>query len=241
MAVHADSADTILTVKRRHEVSLLAIPGVMEARVGPVFKNGRRTGEIGIVVYVDRKLPPEQIDPSGLVPVYLDGYRVDVQPIGQKKLSTDWRTEVQLYGERIWRHKLIVAMLAVGALAFSLLVVFGPLGPRVSFGPLIPRVSCNAWVRADRDRHIEVLKDVKQRHRDSLWAIPGVHGLGVGFVRREGRRTDEVGIVVVFDSVLPPEQIDPDNLLPTTIEGCMVNVQFDHLVPRETKVEAGSR
>ena len=79
MAVHADPDDSILTVKRRHEGTLLAIPGVVEARVGPVVKNGRRTGQIGIVVYVDKKRSLEQIDPSGVIPASLEGHRVDVQ------------------------------------------------------------------------------------------------------------------------------------------------------------------
>ena len=225
MAVHTpDPDDSILTVKRRHEGALLAIPGVREARVGPVVKNGHRTGEIGIVVYVDQKLPPEQIDPKGMVPTYLDGRRVDVQPIRHRRLPIDWRTEAHIYAERAWRHKLILGAIATGALTFALLVVYGPLGPPVSFGPLIPRISCNSWVTADRGRHIEVLEQVRKRNNHQLRAIQGLYRHELGFECVDGRKMF-TGFTVYMNANLMnfDEAIDA---APSSIEGCSVEVRM---------------
>jgi hypothetical protein len=40
---------------------------------------------------------------------------------------------------------------------------------------------------------------VKNRHADSLMSLAGVVGHGVGFVRKGGERTDEIGVVVIVD------------------------------------------
>ena len=43
------------------------------------------------------------------------------------------------------------------------------------------------------DRQLmDTLVQMKDRHRDRLMAIPGVNGLGVGFVFKDGERTDEL-------------------------------------------------
>jgi len=76
----------------------------------------------------------------------------------------------------------------------------------------------------DRD-HIEILKVVKARHRDMLFAIPGVIGLGVGVVFEDGERTNEVAILVYTNKELPADQVDPMGLIPTRLEGCKVSVR----------------
>ena len=59
------------------------------------------------------------------------------------------------------------------------------------------------------DRQLmDTLVQMKDRHRDRLMAIPGVNGLGVGFVFKDGERTDELGIVVYVDEKLAQDQID---------------------------------
>ena len=68
------------------------------------------------------------------------------------------------------------------------------------------------------------LSGVKSRHARQLRAIPGVIGLGVGMIYREGERTNEIGIIVRVDGRLPPEKVDPEGLIPTTIEGCAVSI-----------------
>lgn len=87
-------------------------------------------------------------------------------------------------------------------------------------------LSCTKDVISADDRdHIEILTDVKARHRDMLFAIPGVIGVGVGFVFKDGERTEEVAILVYTNKELPPEQVDPMGVIPTELEGCKVSVR----------------
>ena len=94
-----------------------------------------------------------------------------------------------------------------------------------------PRISCSEEIAADYHLHIEVLRDVKRRHRDWLLAIPGVNGLGVGVMYKHGESTDDLGIVVNVDSRLPVDKVDPENLIPDFIEGCVVSVKAIHFEP----------
>ena len=64
-----------------------------------------------------------------------------------------------------------------------------------------------------------------------LFAIPGVIGVGVGFVFEDGERTDEVAILVYTDKELPPDQVDPMGVIPTELEGCKVSVRESNLQP----------
>jgi len=58
-----------------------------------------------------------------------------------------------------------------------------------------------------------------------LWAIPGVISLGVGYAEEDGKRTDELAIIVTTNIELPPDQVDPMGLIPTELEGCKVSVR----------------
>ena len=88
-------------------------------------------------------------------------------------------------------------------------------------------ISCTEEVKRNRERHIEVLRDVKRRHRDALFTLTGVWGVGVGSVYSDGERTREVGITVHIDidTEAAPGQSDPKLLIPSSIEGCTVDVQ----------------
>ena len=87
-------------------------------------------------------------------------------------------------------------------------------------------ISCTEEVVADRDRHVEVLFEVRERHElGSLLAVEGVWGLGVGRVRKDGKNTGELGIIVHAYRQAAPNGADPWDAIPSMIEGCIVNLQ----------------
>ena len=80
------------------------------------------------------------------------------------------------------------------------------------------RVSCTEEVMGDRQRHSDVLKEVRRRYRDVLYSITGVLGSGIGDV-------DEDGIRVHFDIEVDAEPPTFRRLIPMLIEGCKVSVK----------------
>lgn len=70
-------------VKEGHEAELLEMPNVVGVGVGLVRRGGKRTGEVGIIVMVNKKVPAAQLSENGIVPRRLDGVAVDVQEVGE--------------------------------------------------------------------------------------------------------------------------------------------------------------
>lgn len=68
----------IRPVKRRVEVGLLSRRGVVGVDIGEKVTAGRRTGQVGIVVTVRRKLPAARLLAADLVPAEIDGIATDV-------------------------------------------------------------------------------------------------------------------------------------------------------------------
>lgn len=66
----------IRPVKRRVEVDLLSCRGVVGVDIGEKITGGRRTGQVGIVVYVRRK--HSAVRPADLVPAEIEGIATDV-------------------------------------------------------------------------------------------------------------------------------------------------------------------
>ncbi|MEZ4668515.1 MAG: hypothetical protein R3E39_11410 [Anaerolineae bacterium] len=69
-------------VQTKYTEMLLQIPHVMGVAIGLQQKNGEYTGEVCLVVMVDKKMPADQLDPQSIIPSELDGVAVDVQEIG---------------------------------------------------------------------------------------------------------------------------------------------------------------
>jgi hypothetical protein len=65
---------------------------------------------------------------------------------------------------------------------------------------------------------------VKARHEARLMQKANVVGVGVGFRERGGKLTDEVALVVNVIRKLPEDQLAPEDLIPTEIEGVPVDV-----------------
>jgi hypothetical protein len=65
---------------------------------------------------------------------------------------------------------------------------------------------------------------IKARHEARLMQKANVVGVGVGFRERGGKLTDEVALVVNVIRKLPEDQLAPEDLIPTEIEGVPVDV-----------------
>jgi hypothetical protein len=66
---------------------------------------------------------------------------------------------------------------------------------------------------------------VKQAYASQLMAKANVVGVGVGFCQRGGERTSEIGLVVMVNRKLEASQLDPEDVIPTEIDGVPVDVQ----------------
>ena len=68
----------IRPVKRRAENDLLALPGVVGVDIGEKITGGRRTGRLGIVVYVRHKYSAARLRRDQVVPAEIEGVVTDV-------------------------------------------------------------------------------------------------------------------------------------------------------------------
>jgi hypothetical protein len=66
---------------------------------------------------------------------------------------------------------------------------------------------------------------VKQRVRDRILSLPGVHGIGVGGKSVAGKRTNELAIGVYVHKKLPLSALPPDEVIPAEIEGFPTDVE----------------
>lgn len=72
----------IIEVRARHEAELLRYPNVVGVSTGVRTRRGAPTGEPCLIVYVDRKLPPDQLAAGEQLPGELEGVPVDVVESG---------------------------------------------------------------------------------------------------------------------------------------------------------------
>lgn len=76
----------------------------------------------------------------------------------------------------------------------------------------------------DRGSTIELVREIKRRYEQALLAKANVVGVGVGTRVRKGRRTGEVALVVLVTHKVPLAQLDPEDVIPSEIEGVQVDV-----------------
>jgi hypothetical protein len=70
-------------VRQAYEQELLAKPNVVGVGVGIAERRGQPTGEVGLVVMVEKKVPREQLAPQDIIPPEIEGVPVDVQEVGR--------------------------------------------------------------------------------------------------------------------------------------------------------------
>jgi hypothetical protein len=68
-------------------------------------------------------------------------------------------------------------------------------------------------------------QSVKAKHEKELMRKRNVVGVGVGFQERAGRETSAVCIVVSVREKLPLDQLAPQDVIPTELDGVPVDVK----------------
>jgi hypothetical protein len=74
------------------------------------------------------------------------------------------------------------------------------------------------------DPAVQRALDVKRRHERELMRKANVVAVGVGFCRRGGVSTKEVGIVVSVKNKVPVSELKPRDVVPAQIEDVPVDV-----------------
>lgn len=66
---------------------------------------------------------------------------------------------------------------------------------------------------------------IKAKYESELLTIPNVLGVGVGLRRRADRITEDICIVVMVNQKYALENLHPDEVIPSEIEGIPTDVQ----------------
>jgi hypothetical protein len=70
-------------VKEAYSGFLMSKPNVVGVGIGLQKAEGQRTGQIGLVVMVSRKVPREMLRPEEVIPEQIDGVPVEVREVGE--------------------------------------------------------------------------------------------------------------------------------------------------------------
>ena len=73
----------LLDVRARHEAELMRYPNVVGVADGIRMRDGKPTGEPAIIVFVERKVPRQDLTDSDLLPAEIEGVPVDVVETGR--------------------------------------------------------------------------------------------------------------------------------------------------------------
>ena len=72
-------------VKDAYSAFLMSKPNVVGVGLGLHKAEGQRTGQVGLVVMVSRKVPKEMLAPEDVIPDQIDGVPVDVREVGEMR------------------------------------------------------------------------------------------------------------------------------------------------------------
>ena len=75
--------EKIRLVRRTYEGELMSKANVVGVGVGYRQRGGERTGELALVVMVNKKVPEALLAPEDVIPTSLEGVPVDVQEVGE--------------------------------------------------------------------------------------------------------------------------------------------------------------
>src|SRR5258708_5444790 len=81
--------DQIRALKDRVQARLRAIPGVHSVGIGPKITDGRHTGELAIIVFVEKKKPPSELTPEEVIPSEIEGVKTDVHEAPKPQLIAE--------------------------------------------------------------------------------------------------------------------------------------------------------
>lgn len=74
--------ELVSQTKQMHAQAIMSKPNVVGVGVGEKISEGRKTGEISVVVLVRQKLPPAGLTKEALLPKELNGVKTDVIEVG---------------------------------------------------------------------------------------------------------------------------------------------------------------
>lgn len=77
----------------------------------------------------------------------------------------------------------------------------------------------------DRDQLMERVRQVKTRYEKTLLELANVVGVGIGLKEIDHQITDQVAIIVNVSQKLPLIQLDPNEVVPTELDGVLTDVQ----------------
>lgn len=67
------------------------------------------------------------------------------------------------------------------------------------------------------EEELRIVRAAKARYERELLENPDVHGIGIGYRRRDGRKTDEVAIVVHVQRKREAKDVSPRNMVPDSV------------------------
>jgi hypothetical protein len=74
------------------------------------------------------------------------------------------------------------------------------------------------------DPSVQRAQEVKRRHEQELMRKANVVAVGVGFCKRGGAQTRDVGIIVSVRNKVPVSELKPRDIIPARIEDVPVDV-----------------
>ncbi len=77
----------------------------------------------------------------------------------------------------------------------------------------------------DSQTQTEKIRAIRRAYENELMSKANVVGVGVGFQQQGGERTGELALVVMVKKKVPLEQLAPEDVIPTSLEGVPVDVQ----------------
>src|ERR1700733_581036 len=86
--------DRIRAVKRAAAARLHAIRGVHSVGVGFKVVGGKKTDELAITVFVDKKKKPGELAQHEIIPSEIDGVKTDVVQMGRARLANADSTSI---------------------------------------------------------------------------------------------------------------------------------------------------
>ena len=72
---------------------------------------------------------------------------------------------------------------------------------------------------------------VQQKYMETLLKLPHVVGVGIGFVKKDGVQTGDIGLVVMVDQKVSAQDVDPVDQVPKELDGVRVDVPESSFSP----------
>ncbi len=83
----------------------------------------------------------------------------------------------------------------------------------------------NMQAKSNRRVMLEKVQAVKETYQEALLEKQNVIGVGIGQIHTDGKRTNQVGIIVMVSQKIPDEMLAPQDRIPREIDGVKVDVK----------------